>query len=115
MGGNILSVLLEIEKLTLEQRGLISSDDKTKLEANLRLKKDLIQTLEDMNVSDPGDGVRAVLERIADAERENIKAARDEMELLRGSMKKAQEGMVTVRGYEKIISDADSLYMDKKR
>jgi hypothetical protein len=111
----ILAVLTEIEQLTLAQRGLIGLDDNSALEQNLARKEVLIQTLGEFPDFIPDSGTRALLNRIADAERENIQAARDALGLLRGSMKKTQEGMTTVRGYDPLSSGIDATYIDKKQ
>jgi hypothetical protein len=111
----MLTVLREIEQLTLEQRVLIGSDDKAALERNLAEKESLIRSLAEASVSGLCDEARALLERIEKAEKLNIQAAQDELETLRGMMKKAHEGMTTVRGYDTLSSGVGATYIDKKQ
>jgi hypothetical protein len=110
-----LAVLTEIEELTLAQRGLIGLDDKSALEQNISKKEALIQTLKDMPPLPPSDEAIGLMGRIAVAERENIGAAKGEMENLRTLIKKAQEGMTTVRGYDALSSGVGATYIDRKR
>lgn len=111
----ITAILTEIDRLTKEQRGLISLEDKTPLEENLAKKEDLISSLKLMSRPALDDADRALLEQISSAERENVQAGKDEMKRLRGLMKKAQEGMTTVRGYDSFTSSAGATYIDKKK
>ena len=112
---NILAVLAEIEQLTLAQRDLIGLSDVDALEQNLARKEDLIQTLKNMPPVTPDEETAVLLGRIADAERDNIQAAKLGMEHLRGLMKKAQDGMTTVRGYDPLSSGVGATYIDKKQ
>jgi hypothetical protein len=111
----IPAVLTEIEQLTLAQRGLIESGDLPALELILARKESLIQSLRELPSAVSGDEIRAVLARIRDIEQENIQAAQGEMEHLRVLMKKAQEGMTTVRGYDALSAGIDATYIDKKQ
>ena len=111
-----LSVLKEIERLTKEQGALLRLEDKTALEQNLESKERLIEALAGMPDAAAPDGeARALLESIARAEEENIRAAREEMERLQSLMKKAQEGMMTVRGYDTFSAGVGATYIDKKK
>ena len=109
------AILTEIDRLTREQRGLISLEDKTPLEENLAKKEDLISSLKLMSNPALDDASRALLEKISSTEQENVKMAKDEMKRLRGLMKKTQEGMTTVRGYDSFTSSAGATYIDKKK
>ncbi|MDR0294055.1 MAG: hypothetical protein LBH95_07890 [Oscillospiraceae bacterium] len=109
-----MTILTEIERLTGEQRELIGMDDKSALEQNLERKEQLIGALKAMPDAASGDEERALLEKIVRMERENIRTAQDELERLRAVMKKAQEGMMTVRAYDAFGAGVGATYIDKK-
>ncbi|MCL2003901.1 MAG: flagellar protein FlgN [Oscillospiraceae bacterium] len=111
----LLAILTEIEQLTLAQRGLIAQGDLSALAENLERKEGLIQALGELPPASPGGEARALLERIAAAESENVKLARDEMKNLRALMKKTREGKTTVRGYDALSSGVGATYIDKKQ
>jgi ATP-dependent RNA circularization protein (DNA/RNA ligase family) len=108
-------VLAEIEKLTNEQRALIALEEKTALEQNLESKERLIESLGEMPDEAFDEEAREILERVARAERENIVLAKDEMERLKTLMKKTQEGMTTVRGYDPFSAGVGATYIDKRK
>lgn len=111
----MLALLTEVERLTIEQRDFIALEDKSALEQNLEQKERLIKTLEGMTDVAPDDEVHAKLESIAREEQENIRAAQEEMERLKAMMKKTQEGMMTVRGYDAFSAGVGATYIDKKK
>jgi hypothetical protein len=111
----ILSLLTEIGRLTAEQRGLIALEDRTALELNIEAKGKLIEALKAMPATAFDDDAKTLGENIAKAERENIQLAKDEMEKLRVMMKKAQEGITTVRGYDAFGANVGATYIDKKK
>ncbi|MCL1806717.1 MAG: hypothetical protein FWG31_03340 [Oscillospiraceae bacterium] len=100
--------------MTEEQRGLILLEDKDALEQNLEQKERLIEILKAMPDRSPDEEALSLLERIARAEEANIQTAKDEMERLRALMKKTQEGMTTVRGYDAFSASVGATYIDKK-
>ncbi len=110
---SILSTLQAIERLTEEQRGLIGQEDQSALERNLDEKNRLIETLRGRTM-DGNAEARAVLDNIVSLERENITLAKVEMERLRAMLKKTQEGLVAVRGYDAISSNVGATYIDRK-
>jgi hypothetical protein len=110
---SVLTTLLSIERLTAEQRDLIGQDDTSGLERNLDEKNRLIETLIGRSLEENAEA-HAVLDRIVAAERENISLARTEMERLRAALKKTQEGLAAVRGYDVITSNVGATYIDTK-
>ena len=105
-------LLNDILRLTKEQRGLIYLEDKEALEANIEQKARLIEALRGCD-GEAGDAVLAAA--IADAERENIAAVKDEMARLKDMLKRTQDGMTAVRGYDAYTSNAGATYIDKKQ
>ncbi|MDR1693163.1 MAG: hypothetical protein LBR72_07375 [Oscillospiraceae bacterium] len=105
--------LRRIEDLTEEQTSLIEREDKSALERNLEEKDRLIRALKGRTVNGD-DEARAVLERIVALEKENIARAKAEMEVLRSSLKKTQEGLTAVRGYDVIRANVGATYIDTK-
>jgi hypothetical protein len=112
---SVFEILTEIDRLTKEQGGLIFEEDKTLLEKNLAKKEDLLTSLKSMPQPVLDGACLALLEGISAAERENIHLAKGEMGRLRGLMKKTQEGMTTVRGYDSFSSGVGAAYIDKKK
>lgn len=94
---------------------MILQEDKTLLDQNLARKEILIETLRSMPETDPSEQERAILSRITQFENENIELARSEMERLRVLLKKAQEGLTTVRGYDAFSTNVGATYIDQKR
>ena len=110
-----LTLLTEIKRLTEEQRRFITLEDKTALEQSLEQKERLIEALKALT-DIPSDGeTGALLESISRMERENMQAAREEMDRLRDALKKTQEGMMTVRGYDAFSAGVGATYIDKKK
>ncbi len=110
---NILTTLRSIERLTEEQRALIGQEDPSALERNLDEKNRLIEALAGQSV-DGNEEAKAVLDRIVTMERENVVALRAEMERLKARMKKTQNGLAFVRGYDALSSNIGATYIDRK-
>jgi hypothetical protein len=108
-------ILTELEQLTIRQRSLIAPDGAAALEQNIARKDELIGMLQTMSPLPSDAETEALLRGIAEGGKENIQAVRDEMERLRGLMKKTHEGMTTVRGYDPISSGLGATYIDKKQ
>jgi hypothetical protein len=94
---------------------LIALEDKSALERNLESKERLIGVLREIPESALDGEARALLERIAQAEQENIALAKDEMARLKSLMKKTQEGMTAMRGYDVFSAGVGATYIDKKK